>query len=91
MLGSYKSIENVFIKWIENYISEFGKIKHNNSLELFLNEVKYAYKLVPKFSHFEEFDEDGDEIFHKFTDEDLEVMLKYFHENPDVWQKYLDE
>ena len=42
MLGFYESMENVFIKWIENYISEFGRIKHNNSLELFLNEVKYG-------------------------------------------------
>jgi len=89
MLGFYKSMENVFIKWIENYISIGGRIKHNNSLELFLNEVKYAYKLVPKFSHLEEYDEDGDYIYHEFTDEDIEVMLTYFHENPSVWHNYI--
>ena len=89
MLGFYKSMENVFIKWIENYISEVGRIKHNNSLELFLNEVKYAYKLVPKFSHLEEYDDDGDYIYHKFTDEDIEVMLQYFHDNPNVWHNYI--
>ena len=88
MLGFYKSMENVFIKWIENYISIGGRINHNDSLDMFLNEVKHAYKLVPKFSHLEEFDEDG-YIYHEFSDEDIEVMLQYFHDNPDVWHNYI--
>ena len=86
----YKKLKILFVPWIHKYTRDYD-IWADEILSNFFSYVEKAYRLVPQLSHQEEYDEDGDEIFHKFTVEDLEVMLKYFHENPDVWQKYLDE
>ena len=86
----YKKLKVIFVQWLQKYLCNYD-LNQWFIVGRFLDDVKRAYKLVPQFNHLEEFDEDGDEIFHELTDEDSEVMLKYFHENPDIWQKYLDE